>query len=62
MIANTFYQFLVKLIMNLKSCVWNCFFKGFGLWVDVGLGLSTIRPTVEPLLYDHPQNHIGVVV
>ena len=24
--------------------------------------LCTILCTVEPLLYDHPQNHIGVVV
>ena len=24
-----------------------------------GFGINT---TVEPLLYDHPQNHIGVVV
>ena len=22
----------------------------------------SLRSTVEPLLYDHPQNHIGVVV
>ena len=32
------------------------------------LGLNPVLPvlhyiyTVEPLLYDHPQNHIGVVV
>ena len=24
--------------------------------------MSIINITVEPLLYDHPQNHIGVVV
>ena len=24
--------------------------------------LAHISTTVEPLLYDHPQNHIGVVV
>ena len=24
--------------------------------------IATIDYTVEPLLYDHPQNHIGVVV
>ena len=23
---------------------------------------NTLNYTVEPLLYDHPQNHIGVVV
>ena len=27
-----------------------------------GAGLSVNEGTVEPLLYDHPHNHIGVVV
>ena len=34
----------------------------YGGWVRTE-GLLIVRVnTVEPLLYDHPQNHIGVVV
>ena len=35
---------------------------GRGTWFVDELCRNSVRGTVEPLLYDHPQNHIGVVV
>ena len=37
----------------------NCNGLGDIWWTDKCMHFSS---TVEPLLYDHPQNHIGVVV
>ena len=31
-------------------------------WADFSVCVAILANTVKPLLYDHPQNHIGVVV
>ena len=45
------------LLDSWKLVEYSCFLCTFGL-----VGLPGSSSTVEPLLYDHPQNHIGVVV
>ena len=52
---------------DLKESVRRCRTGLFGTdWLET-LSLTRIKmgkagDTVEPLLYDHPQNHIGVVI
>ena len=50
---------------NVRICLFvsNVLYYSF-MQIDVGLrqSIELYGTTVEPLLYDHPQNHIGVVV